>query len=198
MARRNDHTREELKNLAIATGKKLIELEGITKFSARKLAKELGYSVGTLYNVFENSNDIIMHINMLTMDDMEKFVINRFENNLVGGDAIKNLARSYIVFAQENYNIWCALFELNISQDYIFPEWYSHKINLLTSIVERPLLPLLKDPKKVQNMANILWAGVHGICQMGFKGQLDMKESDLIDVLVGALIDHYTKNRSKI
>lgn len=194
MARRSDHTREELKKLAVLKGQELIKEDGFSKFSARKVAKELGYSVGTLYNIFENSNDLIMNINLLTMDYMKEFVLSRIEENKYGGEAIKNLAASYITFAQENYNLWCALFDFNIPQDYVFPEWYSSKINSLNAIVERPLIPFLKDEKEAKEMADVLWAGVHGICQMGFKGQLDMKKSDLMDILVGALIDYYTKN----
>ena len=62
MSRRNDHTREEIKEMAINIGSKIIEEDGFNNFSIRKVAKNLGYTVGTLYNVFENYNDLLFHI----------------------------------------------------------------------------------------------------------------------------------------
>ena len=78
MARRSDHTREELKELAIAAGQKVISDEGFCKFSARKVAKEMGYTVGTLYNIFGDYNDIVLHINFATLDDMRELHIGAF------------------------------------------------------------------------------------------------------------------------
>lgn len=198
MARRSDHTREELKELAISCGKKIIAKEGYSNFSARKLAKAMGYTVGTLYNIFENYNAIVLSINARTMDSMREFIIKNTlseKNNsaLIGGEAIKNLAQLYMTFAQKNYNLWCALFEFNLPQGISCPPWYSQKIKDLCALVEEPLLPLLKDKEEAERVAQILWVGVHGICQMGFTGKLDMQQAELMEILTNVFIDYYTK-----
>ena len=74
MGRRNDHTRKELKEMAIKAGVELIEEGGFQNFSIRKVAARIGYSAGTLYNVFENSDDLVFHINSVTLDDLQSYV----------------------------------------------------------------------------------------------------------------------------
>ena len=53
MARRNDNSRDELKEMSIAAGQEIILAEGFASFSARKVAKNIGYTIGTIYNIFE-------------------------------------------------------------------------------------------------------------------------------------------------
>ncbi|MEO0642572.1 MAG: helix-turn-helix domain-containing protein, partial [Pseudomonadota bacterium] len=52
MGRRSDHTANELRQLLIECGHKLIAERGFAKFSGREAARRAGYTVGTLYNVF--------------------------------------------------------------------------------------------------------------------------------------------------
>ena len=54
MGRRNEHSRDEIKEMAIEAGKKIIVEEGFSNLGARKIARAIGYTVGTLYNVFDN------------------------------------------------------------------------------------------------------------------------------------------------
>jgi hypothetical protein len=60
MARRKDHTRVQLKEMSLLAGQKILQEEGIPSFSARKIAKEIGYTVGTVYNVFDLINSAII------------------------------------------------------------------------------------------------------------------------------------------
>jgi len=50
MGRRNDHTRKDIKEMAISASLELIEERGFSGLSTRKVASKIGYSVGTLYN----------------------------------------------------------------------------------------------------------------------------------------------------
>ncbi|MDA0782500.1 MAG: TetR/AcrR family transcriptional regulator [Proteobacteria bacterium] len=109
MARRSDYTREELVEMAIAAGQKIIAEQGFSGFSARKVAKAIGYTIGTIYNIFESHNNFILHINAVTLRDIAYFL----EEKAIGKNesAIKQLAEAYTQFAKNNYNRWSALFE---------------------------------------------------------------------------------------
>ena len=48
MARRKDHTREELIQIAIDSGREIVRTEGVASLTARRVAKEMGYTAGTL------------------------------------------------------------------------------------------------------------------------------------------------------
>ena len=54
MARRTGLTRPEIQSSALAAGRKLIVKNGLKTFSMRQVASEIGYTVGTLYNVFKD------------------------------------------------------------------------------------------------------------------------------------------------
>ncbi len=187
MARRSDHSRGELKDMAINAGQRIIADEGFGKFSARKVAKEIGYTVGTIYNIFESHDDLLLHINAATLTDMHEFIIKRINKNHMGAKAIKELAEFYIEFAQDNYNRWSALFEFNLPQDTPVPDWYAEKIEALFGIVENPL----KHLSNAHRHAKVLWASIHGICQLGLTGKLDVVGAESVLVLTDSMIDNY-------
>ena len=58
MARRSDHSRDELYELALVAARRIIEDGGYRALTARKVADHMGYSPGTLYNVFAGLDDV--------------------------------------------------------------------------------------------------------------------------------------------
>jgi AcrR family transcriptional regulator len=63
MGRRSDHTRPELEELIVDVGSALMTELGFARFSAREVAKRIGYSVGTVYNVFGSADALLLAIN---------------------------------------------------------------------------------------------------------------------------------------
>ena len=68
MGRRSDHSREELRALIVAEGHRQLAEVGYARFSAREVAKRIGYSIGTIYNVFGTLDQLILAINGETLD----------------------------------------------------------------------------------------------------------------------------------
>ena len=64
MARRSDHSREELYVMALAAAREIAEKDGLRGLKARRISREIGYTVGTLYNVFSNLDDLIIHLKL--------------------------------------------------------------------------------------------------------------------------------------
>ena len=54
--------------MILTTAQTIVETHGLEALTARNIAKEIGYSVGTLYNLFANLDDIIIHLNGRTLD----------------------------------------------------------------------------------------------------------------------------------
>lgn len=193
MARRSDHTRAELKEMAIAAGQEIIAKKGFGKFSAREVARKIGYTVGTIYNIFGSHDALILNINAVTLDDMGKFFAEGLDEDLEGITHIKYLAARYLEFAKTHHARWRALFEHNLPPDVPLPDWYMEKITLVFSIVERPLQPIAGDKKKVQQVAKTIWASIHGICALSLSGKLDVVGTQSVQTLMDGLIDHYIK-----
>lgn len=191
MARRADHTREQLTEIAIQAGLNLIKENGFSNFSARSVASNIGYTIGTLYHVFGNYDNFILRINAHTLDDwfdvMEKAIAAD-----KGKNPIRALARAYIQFSQSHYQQWIALFEFHMSPESEVPDWYLAKMSRFFALAEKPLLPLLANNKrKAKRSARILWAGIHGICILSLSGKLDLVDADSAEVLAMSFIDSY-------
>ena len=191
MARRADHTRTELTELAIEAGIKLLEKEGLMNFSARKVAGEIGYTVGTLYNIFGSYDDLLLHINARTLDDWFSFMQKRLEKGKQKNQ-LHILARAYIDYSQAHYHLWIALFEHHTPDEYKLPDWYMEKMMQFFTLTEKLLLPLVqKNKREARRAARVLWAGIHGICILSSSGKLGLVDSDSAETLAISLIDNY-------
>ena len=68
MARRADHSREELCEIAMQAAERIVETDGLRALTARNVADAIGYSPGTLYNLFANLDELILQLNGRTLD----------------------------------------------------------------------------------------------------------------------------------
>ena len=197
MARRNDHTKEEIREMVISPGLNLIKNSGFSAFSKRQIAKEIGYSVGTLYNVFESYDDIVLHINAVTLDDMRKFIEEGLDPKLKNAKAIKQLARLYIDFAHKNRNSWSALFEYNITSELDLPEWYNQRIEKLFSIVESILSKFISKKSEALKYSKVIWASIHGIYALSLTKKLNVADTASVEILTDSLIENYLRGLEK-
>ncbi len=190
--------------MATAAGRDLINDKGLAGFSARKLATAIGYTVGTLYNVFENHDDIVLHINAVTLEDLLAFMEKRLgaENpsGATDGDlmVLKALAGCYIDYARQNYNCWSALFEHNLPPDMELPDWYRERIDALFHFIQQRLQTVTGDAAEARQTARVLWASIHGICALTLTNKLRLVGVETVEDLTEDLIENYVtglKNR---
>jgi AcrR family transcriptional regulator len=187
MARRSDHTREELTELAIQAAVELIEEHGFAQFSARQVAAKIGYTVGTIYNVFGSYDSLLHHVNARTLDQWYDFLQTRLKRGK--GEPLRVLARGYVEYARTHYNRWLALFEHHRDKKTPVPEWYRARIKRFFAMLE-DTIPSAAG-RKAKRDAQVLWAGIHGISILSLTGRLELIGAESTDALVNALIDNY-------
>ena len=94
MARRSDHSREELYDMALEAARQIAEKEGLRGLKARRIARDIGYTIGTLYNLFEDLDDLIVHLNGRTLDDLyQAFVRVKLDGERMKGGLLPSCAR---------------------------------------------------------------------------------------------------------
>ncbi len=124
MARRSDHNHEELKELAINKALKLIAEHGEAGFKARTIAKEMGYTVGTLYYLFGDLGQFRFHVcgRILDMhlEEIKQGLARR--KNKLDYHIIK-----YIQLAQERPNISKFMYAEKVGTYKQKPKWYLDK-----------------------------------------------------------------------
>ncbi len=188
MARRSDHTREELINLAIEAGLELIEEKGFSQFSARAAASRMGYTVGTLYHLFGTLDGYILHLNAHTLDLWHHTLATGLRRQKK--HPIHYLARAYIHFARDHYHRWTALFEHHLSDGEPIPEWYAQKLSQLFLLLEDSLLPYVdNNSAQAQKLGKVLWSGIHGIAVLSLSRKLEIVGTESAESLAATLVD---------
>lgn len=181
MARRNKHNLEDIREMVLDAAETIIINEGYSALTVRKIATDIGYTVGSIYMVFANMADLVMHIKANTVDEL----IGQLQQvpDCIPDRYITELSKAYLKFAYLNFNRWSMIF----TQDAEIPEWYQQKINLIFSQIETQFAQLAPDATTQQHKlaARALWSGVHGICALSLTGNRDATDiSDVEDAVV--------------
>ncbi len=193
MARRSDHSREQIKQMALLAGEDIVAEYGSTALTARRLASNIGYTVGSLYLVFENLDDVTLQVNARTLDKLSFELDQVVSNHTEPQRCIGQLARAYIQFASNNPHLWNMVFEHRNDKDKEIPEWYQKRINSLFQRVENQFAKLIPNHSPDQNAlaARALWSGVHGNCVLALTGKLDVVGVEDVENTSDLLIDNF-------
>ncbi len=192
MGRRSIHTPEELRELIIDATTAIVEQQGLEGLSAREIAKRIGYSPGTLYNVFENLDDLLLIIEARLLDDLA----NRLAATDASGspqERLRRLAGAYFSFTQERPKLWNLLNEHRMPAGQVVPDWYQEKLDKLLSALDEALVPLLlgSDPSTRRRHARTLWASVHGMTSLSTADKLSHVTAHSGRSLVDDLVLNY-------
>jgi len=164
MGRRSDHSREELQELILAAGHQVMAETGYARFSAREVAKRIGYSIGTIHNVFGSHDRLVLAINTRTFGLWAAHL--RAALAAGGEDRIAALVAGYFDFARENTHLWTAIYDHRLPEGETMPEEDDAARAELTRIVVREVATALhREPDgAVAALARSLVAVVHGHC----------------------------------
>jgi AcrR family transcriptional regulator len=189
MARRNDHTREELISLTLAQVKLFLSYNSYHDLSLRKLASMIGYVPSTLVNVFGSYNLLLLHAVAETLDELAQEAQDKVKNCNQPRDALFTLAHCYHDFARTYPYRWQLIFEHNMNGETL-PEWQAQRIDGMTGMLEGLLATLApqRSQDEVLQASRVLWAGVHGITLLSvddkFFADKPMDGNELIDNLL--------------
>ena len=193
MGRRSIHTPEQLRQLILDAAAVIIEAHGLAGLSAREIARRIGYSPGTIYNMFDNLDDVVLNVEGRVLDALDERLAAELAK---GGDQttlVMRLAQAYLAFTHERPKLWNLLFEHYMPGGTDTPPWYQEKLERLMSRVETAVAPIYPPDAVLerQRAARVLWAGVHGITSLSTANKLANVTSEAAALLVADLIHNY-------
>ncbi len=201
MGRRSDHSREEIKEMAIDAAAKIVETEGFQSLTARKVAAKIGYTVGTLYHVFRNFDDLVIHLNARTIDEMAELIQKGVKRKRSPESRIRTMTEVYVSYATEHPDRWRLVFEHQAPRGLPTPELMKVRRDVMFEMVAENLRELSPRHAKqeIDHTATALWSGVHGICILALTGKLYLggafSMSKLIDTLIESVLNEFRSNQ---
>ena len=193
MAKRSEHSLEELKALVLKAAETIVIEEGFSALKMRRIAMDIGYTVGSIYMVFKNMADLIMHINAKTLDAIAAELKQVQDCNIE--PSIEALAIAYLGYAKQNFNRWRNVFENSFSAETKTPDWYQEKFDNVFALVDARFAkfkPELAEGHR-KRAARALWCGVHGICVLSLKGELDKTEINDVEETIVLLVRSFMR-----
>jgi AcrR family transcriptional regulator len=192
MGRRSIHTPEELRELIIQAATEIVERDGLEGLSAREIAKRIGYSPGTLYNVFENLDDLLLTIEARLLDRLAAQLAMTDETG-TPQQRLRRLTQAYFAFTQEQPKLWNLLIEHRMPPGHKVPEWYHAKLDSLLVPLEEVLAVLLEssDAHARKRAARTLWAGVHGMTSLSTAQKLSHVTGNAGKALIDDFVSTY-------
>ncbi|MDH5639628.1 MAG: WHG domain-containing protein [Nitrospinota bacterium] len=180
---------EDLKNKLVLVAVQIVQKEGYAGLNVRRAASMAGCAIGMVYKIFDNMDDLAIHVNADTLDRLNDALARPCSSD-DPKEAVQELADRYIIFSRDNFNLWSMLFEHRMERP--LPDWFRQKIAQNFGHVEKAMAPLIASgPAVSADHAKVLWASLHGICSLSITGKLDTVGAQSASTLAVEMINNY-------
>lgn len=195
MARRREHSLEEIKAMTLSAADAIVRVQGVSGLKMREIAMDIGYTVGSIYMVFVNMDDLIMQLKGRVLQELELQLKQATEGIEEAETAIVELAKAYMQFAYRRYKRWSMVFEHRLPDDQELPDWYQALIDANFHHVEQLFKQLNPDcpETEVNRAASAFWGGIHGVCILSLTGVMDTVGAHDVEKNVVMLAENFIR-----
>jgi AcrR family transcriptional regulator len=199
MARRSDHTREELRELILKAATEIVKKSGIQKLTTRAVAKKIGYSAGTLYLIFHNVDELIFAVNARTLADLRVQMHARASQVADPVERLEVMASYYLDFGLANVDLWRLVFEHRFLGDDPFPEIITHETNAVLQAVGAALKNIVPGASNAElhGIAAGFWSGVHGVSHLAITDKLRIASEAPFHTVMKMQVDTFLRGLNK-
>lgn len=181
-------TKVEIAELIVNTSFEMVKEHSHSNLSTRKIAKNIGYTVGIIYHLFQSVEDIFLKINAITIDNMLRQLNESIEAIQDPIEKLRAAAYCYHDFSIANFHLWQLLFEYRF-QNIEIPAWYQTKIDALYEFIDS-LTKKVHLQLDQNSGAVIFWSGIHGIVSLTSHGKLERMRFQPGKVLIQEFLNH--------
>lgn len=172
-ATRRDRQRAQL----IEAAERAIAEKGLAGLKARELAREIGCSLGAIYNLVADMDELVLRVGSRTLARLDAALSaapRPASSQAEATDALVAVALAYCAFARDNLQLWRVLFEHRMAEGAVVPDWaVSEQMTLFRHIL-RPLGLLVpeRDEDDRNLLGRTLFSAVHGVVAIGLEEKL--------------------------
>lgn len=171
--------------MILSSSREILERDGINGLSARAIAKQIGYSPGTLYNVFKNLDDLIVTIERALLQECLA-ALRALPRPGNAEDRLRGLADAYIAFALKNRRLWNVLFQHTAKEDVSQMRGAYADLREMRKEFAAAAASLVsgRSSADTEQLAATIWFCVHGISAIA----VSEKELDLDPALAASYV----------
>ncbi|SMD15741.1 TetR/AcrR family transcriptional regulator [Rhizobium sp. RU36D] len=192
--------RQKLRDDLLRAAADRIERDGLAKLRARDLASDVDCALGALYNVFADLDDLILHVNSLTLHALDDCLshVEHAHQDAPPQEQLIALAHGYLDFAMAHRNSWAALFDHQMPDGASVPDWHLNEHAVLFTHIIRPLGQLMPglDPEEAALTARGLFSATHGVVALGLQNRFSAVPPDKIREMLVLLIGGFARSAS--
>lgn len=174
--------------MALGAARDIVAESGLKSLTTRKIAGRIGYTVGTLYQLFDDADDLVEQMNTETLAGLYA-ACKTVDLSTDPASSLKALAENYIRYTRLVPLLWASVFEHRLPRDRSNSQEYLTALFNLIGLIEQAISPFFEDGQERQRThhARLLWASFYGIDSLFITGNLS--EEETVDELVETLIE---------
>ena len=111
MARRVDHTRDELAALVVGAAETLAREEGLRGLGMRRIATAIGYAPGSIYNAVGDFDEVVLRVNARTLGRLRDHLADVVDPARPPLDNALAVSDGYLDFVMRQPRLWGLIFE---------------------------------------------------------------------------------------
>jgi AcrR family transcriptional regulator len=177
-----------LRQALIAAAERLIEDHGLAALRARELANAAGCSLGAIYNVFADLDELILEVNANTLRAMDAAMAEIAPGSPAA--QFLALAEAYLNYAAQHRRRWDALFSHRLPEGRVAPDWFLAVQGAAFSHIEAPLACLRPDLPAValSLLGRGIFAAVHGMVALGLDQRVAPTEPPVLRAQIALVV----------
>jgi AcrR family transcriptional regulator len=189
---RRERNLADIRSRATEVAERIVLEQGGGALNARGLAKDLGISVGSLYNAFGDLDGVVRAVNARCAGRLaDTLRASLSDAGPSARDRVVAIGEAYFDFARAESRRWYLLFEQDSSL----------KLDAKTAELQEGLLEMLiragdGDPSNEQHRQFflLLWASVHGLVSLACRPSIVMISADVASKYMRDLIGAAFRN----
>ncbi len=168
--------RARQRDALVEAAERRIAAHGLAALRARDLAPEIGVSLGALYNLVRDMDELVLRVGSRTLARLDATLAAASERVPADRpvDRLVAVALAYCAFARDNLELWRTLFEHRLAPGADLPDWsVQEQIRMFRHVVA-PLALLMPEASDEERalLARTLFSAVHGVVAIGLEEKL--------------------------
>jgi AcrR family transcriptional regulator len=189
---RKERERQEMRGKILEAAREMFLEEGYDKTSIRNIAEKIEYSPGTIYQYFEDKDEIFFIIHQEGFDKLFEMmaVVNEISNPV---EKLKTLGQIYMQFAIENPELYDLMFIMRAPMNRLLEkkkDWERGftSFEFLESIVNECIEKKLIRFNESKIAAVAIWAYVHGLISLYIRDRFKMLNEEEIEKIMNTCV----------